>query len=131
VTALPSAAVARFERVERRSSRGLFAGGVVALALGAVLTADHRLPPSLLVAWAGVLALTKIILVGLALRAGWRAWPALLMEAAAFGAVASLVAGAGESAALFLLLSAAVLLGGAGWVRRRAAIAAASDEEES
>ncbi len=117
----------RFERRERLASRGLFAVGVVALALGSLLTADHRLPPALLVAWAAVLGLSKVVLALLAVRAGWRAWPALLLEAAAFAAVASLVTGPGDTAGLVLLLAAAALLGGASWVRRRAALVSASD----
>jgi hypothetical protein len=129
VTTLPSEAALRFERRERLVSRGLFAVGVVALALGALLTADHRLPPALLLAWAGVLGLTKVLLAAIGHRAGWRAWPALLLEAAAFGAVASLVTGAEGPTGLLLLLGAAGLLGGAGWVRRRAALVTIEDDE--
>jgi hypothetical protein len=130
VTAPSTEGLDRFERRERFASRALFAGGVVALALGALLTADHRLPPMLLVGWACVLGLSKAGLAVVAVRAGWRAWPALLLEAAAFAAVAYLVTGAGEAAGLVLLLAAAACLGGAGWVRRRAATATVSDEAD-
>ena len=126
---MPSQAVDHFERRERLVSRGLFAVGVVGLALGAMLTADHRLPPALLLSWAGVLGLSKVLLALAALRVGWRAWPALLLEAAAFGAVATLVTGAGETAGLLLLLGAAVLLFGASWMRRRAAVTSGEADE--
>ncbi len=127
MTVAASDARALFDRRERLASRGLFLAGVVALALGAALTADHRLPPALLLAWAAVLGATKVVLALWALRTGWRAWPALLLEGAAFGAVAVLVTGVLPAFATGWLFAAAALLMGAGWVRRRAAAADETD----
>jgi len=71
---------------------------------------------------------TKVGLALWALRTGWRAWPALLLEGAAFGAVAALVTGVLPAFATGWLVAAATLLMGAGWVRRRAA---AGDETDA
>ncbi len=118
--------VARLERWERWSSRVLFVGGLMALAVGALVTPDHRLPPSLLLAWIATFMAAKVGLVLLGLRAGWKAWPALLLEMLAFGVVgyivrAQLTIAADDRLGILLVLVAAALLGAAGLVRRKAA----------
>lgn len=114
----------RLASIERLASRLLFLGGIVALLAGMLLTHERRLPVPLLVAWAALLVVTKVVLAFLGLRAGWKPWPALLAEAGAFGVVGGMVAtgstfAAGGSAALISMLACATLLGVAGLVRRR------------
>ncbi len=124
--AAKSADLERVERWDRWSSRLLFLGGLIALAIGAMVTTGHRLPVSLLLGWIAAFMAVKVGLLFLAARAKWRAWPALALETAAFGAVGYIVLkglplALDASRSLGLVVLSAACLIGAGMLRRRAA----------
>lgn len=116
----------RLAGLERLASRVLFIGGLVALAFGSIVGRDQKLPPVLLLGWVGLFVVVKAVLAGLGARAGWKAWPALVAEIAAFGCVGFLVftglrLDPGNLLSLVPVLLCAVFLAAAGLVRRRAA----------
>jgi hypothetical protein len=118
------------EKLEKQASRALFVLGLLALAIGSFVTEGHRLPANVLLAWIGVFVASKLVLAVLGLRAGWKAWPALVAELAALAMVGLIVQqemslDVRDSSAILIILAVAVLLAAAGLLRRRASQAKA------
>lgn len=108
-------------RLESMLSRGVAVVGLVALVGFVFLSAEKKAPLAVTLALIGCFMLAKLVVAVLGLAARWPLVPAVLLEVAAIGVVAFIVAGRSSSLAFVLLV--AVLLAGATLWRRRAVAA--------
>jgi len=127
-------AAAAFPGRERTLSRGVLLAGLAVMAGGMLSAPDRRVSPRLVVAWVAAFVVMKLVLLAWALRVRWRAWPALLCEALAFGSVGTVVAlglqpGGGDLLGTTLVVSTVVMLVAATLLRRRAAWQEQAEQE--
>lgn len=117
--------VERLEKVVGRVAGLAVIGGLA----GYLMFTGGRAPVSLMLGLVGFFAVGKLVVLAVGVQQKWAAWPAVLLELFAFGAVAYVVfEDPPQSRTVVAVVVVALLLMSAAFVRRRARVRAASSE---